>query len=219
MDPIASKRQEYTRGGLSEADLGDENPLVHARNWLDEAIALDLPEPTAVTLATVGDDGRPSARVVLLKGLDDSGLTLYTNYESRKGRQMESRPWAAVVMFWPELERQVRFEGRVERVSESESDAYFASRPRGSRLGAWASPQSREIATREALEARLEEVIDRFGGADGDEPVPRPPHWGGYRLVPIRVELWQGRTSRLHDRFLYTRDAPGETWTRTRLAP
>lgn len=219
MDPIASKRQEYTRGGLSEADLGDENPLVHARAWLDEAIDLGLPEPTAVTLATVGDDGRPSARVVLLKGLDDSGLTLFTNYESRKGREMESRPWAAVVMFWPELERQVRFEGRVERLPPAESDAYFSSRPRGSRLGAWASPQSRPIATREELEARLEEITERFGGTDDGDPVPRPSHWGGYRLVPTRVELWQGRTSRLHDRFLFTRDAPGEPWTSTRLAP
>lgn len=216
MDPIASKRQEYTRGGLSEAHLTGENPLVHARNWLDEAIALDLPEPTAVTLATVGDDGRPSARVVLLKGLDDEGLTVFTNYESRKGREMESHPWAAVVMFWSELERQVRFEGPVERLSAPESDAYFESRPRSSRLGAWASPQSRPLATREVLEARLREVSERFGD---QEPVPRPPHWGGYRLVPDRVELWQGRTSRLHDRFLFTRDAPGEPWTRTRLAP
>ena len=199
--------------GLSEADLAPD-PFAQFQAWFDTALAAGLPEPNAMTLATATPDGRPSARMVLIKGVDPRGFVFYTNYESRKGRELEANPWAALVFYWPELERQIRIEGRVERVAAEESDAYFASRPLGSRLGAWASPQSQVIPGRDVLEARLRDLEARFASGD----VPRPPHWGGYRVVPEAVEFWQGRPSRLHDRLRYTRQADGR-WAIERLAP
>ncbi len=199
--------------GLSEADLAPD-PFAQFQAWFDTALAAGLPEPNAMTLATATPDGRPSARMVLIKGVDSRGFVFYTNYESRKGRELEANPWAALVFYWPELERQIRIEGRVERVAAEESDAYFASRPLGSRLGAWASPQSQVIPGRDVLEARLRDLEARFASGD----VPRPPHWGGYRVVPEAVEFWQGRPSRLHDRLRYTRQADGR-WAIERLAP
>jgi pyridoxamine 5'-phosphate oxidase len=206
------ERNEYTRGRLEASDL-DRDPIRQFRAWFDEVLDADVPEPHAVSLATATADGRPSARIVLLRGYDDRGFTFFTNYESRKGRELESNPFAALLFFWAELERQVRVEGRVERVSADESDAYHRGRPLGSQLGAWASAQS-EVVEREDLESRLEAFRTRY--ADGD--VPRPPGWGGYRLVPEVFEFWQGRPSRLHDRFRYRRAAADE-WIIERLAP
>jgi pyridoxamine 5'-phosphate oxidase len=208
---IASLRQSYTRAGLSESDA-DADPLRFFHRWFDEALAAGVAEPNAMTLATV-EDAQPAARIVLLKGLDERGFVFYTNYESRKGQEMATNPRAALVFWWQELERQVRIEGTVERVAESESDAYFASRPRGSRLGAWASDQSRPIADRSVVEEKLARAERRYDG----ETVPRPPHWGGYRVVPTLLEFWQGRPNRLHDRLEYTLSPEG--WTVQRLAP
>jgi pyridoxamine 5'-phosphate oxidase len=210
---LSDLRKEYMLHGLSEADLAPD-PFAQFQAWFDTALAAGLPEPNAMTLATATPDGRPSARMVLIKGVDSRGFVFYTNYESRKGRELEANPWAALVFYWPELERQIRIEGRVERVAAEESDAYFASRPLGSRLGAWASPQSQVIPGRDVLEARLRDLEARFASGD----VPRPPHWGGYRVVPEAVEFWQGRPSRLHDRLRYTRQADGR-WAIERLAP
>jgi len=209
---VASLRQNYTRDGLTES-AADPDPLHFFHRWFDEALAAGVTEPNAMTLATVDDDGQPAARIVLLKGLDERGFVFYTNYESRKGREMAAQPRAALVFWWEALERQVRIEGTVEKVTPEESDAYFASRPRGSRLGAWVSDQSQPIADRSVLEEKLDEVEQRYD----DEPVPRPPHWGGYRVVPTLIEFWQGRPNRLHDRLEYTR--AGEGWARQRLAP
>ncbi len=211
---VSDLRREYTREALSEASV-DPDPIVQFRRWFDEAEAAGLPEPNAMTLATATADGRPSARVVLLKGVDARGFAFYTNYASRKGRELAANPRAALVFHWAELERQVRVEGRVERLSEQESAAYFRSRPLGARLGAWVSPQSEVIAGREVLETRLAELAARF--ADGD--VPLPPWWGGFRLVPELVELWQGRPDRLHDRLRYRRGGSGGGWRLERLAP
>jgi pyridoxamine 5'-phosphate oxidase len=183
------------------------------RVWLDQALAAGLHEPTAMTLATCTPDGRPSARIVLLKGFDERGFSFFSNYDSRKGRELTANPRAALVFYWGELERQVRVEGTVERVGEAESDAYHATRPRGSQLGAWTSWQSEVIAGRGILERRLEEIVARFG----DGPVSRPPHWGGYRLVPDAIEFWQGRPSRLHDRLRYR--LVNGAWARERLSP
>lgn len=210
---IADLRRDYTQHGLSEADLYSD-PILQFERWFNQALKADLPEPNAMTLATVGEDGQPSARVVLLKGLDQRGFTFFTNYHSRKGFELRTQPRAALVFFWPELERQVRVEGRVEQCSADEADSYFASRPRGSRLGAWASPQSEVIGGREVLERRLAEVRMQFR----DDDVPRPEHWGGYRVVPERIEFWQGRPNRLHDRLRYRRDESGR-WIVERLAP
>ena len=174
-----------------------------------------IAEPTGMTLATVGADGRPSARVVLLKGADAAGLVFYTNLNSRKGRDIAARPDVALSFWWPPLESQVRFEGRATRVSEAEADAYFASRPRESQLGAWASNQSEPLARREDLEARFAELWRKYEG----KPVPRPPHWSGYRVAPLAIEFWHNRPSRLHQRELYTRDRPGAPWTMTLLNP
>lgn len=210
---IPNQRKDYTRFTLCENDV-DADPMRQFARWFDEAARADIPEPNAMTLATSTPDGRPSARIVLLRGIDDRGFAFFTNYESRKGRELEINPWAALVFFWHDMERQVRVEGLVERVSAEESDGYFHSRPASSRIGAWASPQSQVIASREELEKRCGHVEDRFA----DDTIPRPPHWGGYRLVPDAIEFWQGRPSRLHDRLRYTRCQHGD-WVIERLAP
>lgn len=209
---LANLRKDYTLRGLSEADI-DPDPFVQFRTWFGQALAAKLPEPNAMTLATVGADGRPSARIVLLKDVDERGFTFYTNYESRKARDLAAQPYAALIFYWADLERQVRIEGDVAQVSAAESDAYFQSRPRGSRLGAWTSPQSQVIADREVLDQRLAEFEARF--ATGD--VSRPPHWGGYRVIPYMIEFWQGRPSRLHDRIRYR--WVDKRWQIERLAP
>lgn len=205
-------RKEYTQRGLAEGDLAAD-PVAQFRAWLGEAAAAGIREPNAMTLATVGVDGRPSARIVLLKDVDAAGFVFFTNYESRKGRELDAGSAAALVFYWADLERQVRVEGPVARVDEAESDAYFTSRPGGSRLGAWASPQSRVIAGRGELDVRLADSAARLG----DNP-PRPPHWGGYRVAHEVVEFWQGRPSRLHDRLRYRRGPEGR-WIIERLAP
>jgi len=211
---LADMRRDYTRDGLTEAQAPDE-PLELFSQWFAEAVKTEqLPvEPNAMTLATVDADGRPHCRVLLLKGLDASGFTFFSNYDSAKGEQLAARPFAAMTFFWPSLERQVRIEGRVEKVSPSDSDAYFQVRPLGSRLGAWASPQSRVIADRGELEDLLLQTEQRFL----DQAPHCPPHWGGYRLLPERIEFWQGRSSRLHDRLNYRLEA--DRWLRERLAP
>lgn len=215
---IASIRKDYARAGLTEADL-DASPIVQLEKWLAEAIAAGHPEPTAMTLATVDAGGDPSSRIVLLKGID-AGLVFYTNYESAKGRDLAAHPRAAASLFWMLLERQVRVIGVVSKTTEAESKAYFDSRPYGSRIGAWASAQSSVIASREALEETERALRVKY--PEGTD-VPLPPFWGGYRLVPDRVEFWQGRPSRLHDRLCYTRIseavAPDVRWKIERLSP
>ena len=209
---IADMRKDYALNGLSESDVAAE-PIAQFQTWFDQALAAQLPEPNAMVLATVGADGQPSARVVLLKGLDERGFVFYTNYTSRKGQELESGARAALVFYWAELERQVRVEGRAERVSAEESDAYFASRPPGSRIGAAASPQSQVIAGRAELERRVAELAAQHP----DGAIVRPEGWGGYRVRPAVVEFWQGRPSRLHDRIRYRLDEGA--WTVERLAP
>jgi len=208
---IADLRQEYMRAGLSEADA-DRDPIGQFERWFEDALRARVPLPNAMTLATVGDDGAPSARAVLLKGIEDGGFVFYTNYRSRKARELEARSAACLAFLWSELERQVRIDGTVARVDSRASDAYYASRPLGARLSAWASAQSERVPDRGTLERAMEEARKRYG----DSP-PRPPHWGGYRVLPRRIEFWQGRADRLHDRLLYTRSATG--WKIERLAP
>jgi len=210
---IAALRKSYERAELDEA-ASQADPMLQFERWLGEAIAAALPEPNAMTLATVGENGRPSTRVVLIKGYDARGIVWYTNYQSRKGRELAALPFAALQFHWVELERVVRIEGRVERVSEAESDAYYATRPLDSRLGAWASPQSEVIGSRAILVANAAKFAARYALHP-----PRPPHWGGYRLTPDRWEFWQGRKSRLHDRLCYRKAADSEGWLRERLAP
>jgi pyridoxamine 5'-phosphate oxidase len=198
---------------LNEADV-DPDPIRQFATWFDEAAAAGLYQPEAMTLATVSPDGQPSARVVLLRGFDGRGFTFFTNYDSRKALDLAVNPRAALVLFWAELHRQVRIEGGVALVSPEESDAYFRTRPRGSQLSAWASPQSAVVDDRGVLERQVEDVTRRYEG----KPVPRPPRWGGYRVVPDTIEFWQGRENRLHDRLCYRRRADG-TWQIVRLAP
>lgn len=208
---IADLRKSYERDELDEASSAAD-PLAQFRTWFDQALKAELPEPNAMTLATVGESGRPSTRVVLIKGFDERGLVWYTNYDSRKGRELAANGFAALQFHWVELERVVRIEGRVEKVGADESDAYYASRPLDSRLGAWASPQSQVITGRSVLVAAAAKAAITHGLSPS-----RPPHWGGYRLVPDAWEFWQGRKSRLHDRLRYRLDQG--LWLRERLAP
>ena len=212
MSTLADLRKNYSLGSLDIADA-DPNPFRQFDVWFKQAIDAQLPEPNTMTLATVDPRGRPSARIVLIKGVDERGFVFFTNYESRKGLELAQNPHASLLFYWIELERQVRVEGAVVKTSAAESDTYFASRPVGSRIGAWASEQSKVIESRAALEAREREFIAQYG----DSP-PRPPHWGGYRLIPDAIEFWQGRPSRLHDRLLYTRSGNAD-WTIARLSP
>jgi pyridoxamine 5'-phosphate oxidase len=208
---IADLRKSYERDELDET-ASAADPLQQFRIWFEQALNAQLPEPNAMTLATVGADGRPSTRIVLVKGFDERGLVWYTNYQSRKGRELDGHPLAALQFHWVELERVVRIEGRVAKVEAEESDKYYASRPLDSRLGAWASPQSEVIASRASLVTAAARAAVQYGLNP-----PRPPHWGGYRLVPDRWEFWQGRQSRLHDRLRYRLE--GQDWVRERLAP
>lgn len=209
---IADIRQEYKRASLLEAEV-NANPLVVFNKWLDDAIKADVPEPTAMTVATSTFEGKPSARMMLLKGADDNGFAFFSNYESRKARQLAQNPFAALVFFWPLLERQVRIEGKVSKVSAKESDRYFKTRPIGSRIGAWASPQSQVIPNRRYLENLKSDYQEEFAKRE----VNRPDNWGGYTLMPNLIEFWQGRPDRLHDRLQYRLE--NEIWVLERLAP
>ena len=208
---LADVRKEYMRAGLDQTAAA-RDPLEQFEHWMADALGHDLPVSNAMTLATVTPEGKPDARIVLLKGVDNGGFVFYTNYESAKGRQLAACPEGMLVFFWVELERQVRVAGRVEKVSAGESDEYFAIRPLGSRHSAWASAQSSPVAGRRILEEALAAAEKKHGANP-----PRPPHWGGYRLVPDSLEFWQGRPNRLHDRLLYSRS--GDTWTIGRLSP
>jgi pyridoxamine 5'-phosphate oxidase len=210
---VADLRKDYTLEGLSETE-SDPNPFIQFKKWFEQALAAQLPEPNAMTLATATPDGQPSARMVLLKDFDEQGFVLFTNYNSHKGQELAANPHAALVFWWAELERQVRIVGTVEKISSEQSDSYFEMRPPNSRLGAWASNQSEVIPGREVLEQQLQEFQQKYE----NQEVPRPPHWGGYRVIPREIEFWQGRPSRLHDRLLYTH-LDHSNWKIERLSP
>ncbi|QIP13474.1 pyridoxamine 5'-phosphate oxidase [Spirosoma aureum] len=209
---ISDLRKEYSLNGLDTTDVLSD-PIAQFQVWFNDALNAKVPEPNAMYVSTVTADGRPDGRIVLLKGISEAGFVFFTNYESRKGQELASHPFATLTFFYQELERQIRIEGQVEKVSSDESDAYFSSRPRGSQIGAWVSNQSLVIESREVLENRQHELETQF--ADG--PVPRPSYWGGYRVIPDAIEFWQGRPSRLHDRIRYRKQA--ENWLIERLAP
>lgn len=212
---LRDRRVQYETAGLDVSDL-DESPIAQWRSWYEQAADAGVVEPNAMVVSTIADDGAPDARVVLVRGADERGLVFFTNYNSAKGRQLDDDPVAAATFAWLDLHRQVRVRGTIARVTETESDDYFASRPRDSQIGAWASPQSSPITDRDELMRRVVDVTERFA----DAPVPRPPHWGGFRLSPVEVEFWQGRPNRLHDRFRYRRDEERSTgWKIERLAP
>ncbi len=213
MPSIADIRRDYSLKTLNEADL-DVSPFVQFADWWQQAIESEIDEVNAMTLATASMEGVPSARIMLLKEYDERGFVFFSNYESYKGQQLAENPRASLLFFWKELERQVRITGMVERVSEKESEDYFLSRPTGSQIGAWASPQSHVIANRTWLEHKVKELTEKFSS----EKITRPPHWGGYRVKPVIIEFWQGRSSRLHDRIQYTLQDDG-SWVRERLAP
>ena len=208
---IADLRQEYMRAGLSEVQA-DADPLRQFERWFEDALRAKLPLPNAMTLATVTAAGAPSARIVLLKGVEQGGFVFYTNYLSRKGRELDRSARACLLLLWSDLERQVRIDGVVQKVTSAESDAYYATRPLGARLSAWASSQSEKVDSRRVLETSMEDTKRRYG-----ETPPRPPHWGGYRVVPQEIEFWQGRADRLHDRLVYRRH--GDSWVIERLSP
>ena len=212
MSSVSDLRKEYTRAGLNESDA-DPNPVKQFETWFEEALGAGLHEPNAMTLATATPEGKPSTRTILLKGYDERGFVFYTNYEGRKANEMATNPHVALLFYWGELERQVRVEGRAYRIPEEESDAYYARRPRGSRLGAWASEQSRPVESRNVLEERVRELEAEYE----EREIPRPPFWGGYRVEPESFEFWQGRENRLHDRLLYTPSDGG--WKMGRLQP
>jgi pyridoxamine 5'-phosphate oxidase len=211
-DPIANIRKDYKLKSLLEEDVLVD-PIDQFKHWWSEAVDSKIEELNAMTLATASSSGMPSARIVLLKGISSGGFTFFTNYNSHKGRELAENPKAALVFFWKELERQVRIEGTVQKVSEAESEAYFSTRPTASKIGAWASPQSTTIEGRSTIEGNVLKYVAKFG----EENIPKPPHWGGYIVKPVKVEFWQGRRSRLHDRILYTRE--NENWKIERLAP
>jgi pyridoxamine 5'-phosphate oxidase len=208
---VADLRRNYTQAGLEQ---GDSSPFQQFELWFNQALAANLLEPNAMTLATVTSEGKPDARIVLLKGFDDRGFVFYTNYRSQKGRELAANPHAALVFLWGDLERQVRVVGRVEKATDLEADTYFQSRPLGSRLGAWASTQSEVIASRGVLEARMTALETEYAGRE----IPRPEYWGGFRVLPTEIEFWQGRPSRLHDRLRYQLQDSGD-WVIDRLAP
>lgn len=210
---VADLRKDYTLQELNETEV-DPNPVIQFQKWFDQVCSVDIPEPNAMTVATVSSEGKPSARMVLLKDYDGRGFVFYTNYNSRKGQELIANPHAALVFWWAQLERQVRITGSVEKISAQESDEYFHSRPFNSRLGAWTSNQSEIVSSRQTLEQRLQQLQAKYK----DLEVPRPPHWGGFRVIPVEIEFWQGRSSRLHDRLLYSKNSDS-TWKIERLSP